>query len=210
MALGLNTGGEGGGDFTPVLKYDARAGRAFRVDRTQGADGSWQTDNVEVTNGLTMVMDLENIQVGWLLFAAGVAPQMTLVPYGQPIPPKPSDQHKQGFKMLLKLGKASGGDVREFAATSKAVLGAVDEIHTQYLADAKNNPGKLPVIELTGTKSIESKGQGQKSVNYAPVLRIKSWIDRPAELGGAGRADVPEPEQVKVEAPAGTVDGDEF
>lgn len=197
MALGLNTGGEGGGDFTPVLKYDARAGRAFRVDRSQDAGGAWQTDNVEVTNGLTMVMDLENIQVGWLLFASGVAPQMTLVPLGSPLPPKPSDQHKQGFKMLLKLGKSSGGDVREFAATSKAVLGAVDEIHTAYLSGLKDNPGKLPVVALTGTKAIESKGQGQKSVNYAPIFEIKSWIDRPAELGGAGKADAPEPEPIK-------------
>ena len=210
MALGLSVGGEGGGDFTPVLKFDARSGRAFRVDRTQDGGGQWNTENVEVTQGLTMVMDLENINVGWLLFAAGVAPQMTLVKLGEPMPARPSDQHKQGFKMLVKLGKSSGGDVRELAATSKAVLGAVDDLHTQYLAGLKDNPGKLPVVALTGSKAIVSTGKGQSSTNYSPIFEIKSWIDRPAELGGAGKADVPEPEPVKVEAPAGTVDGDEF
>lgn len=188
MALGLSTE-SGGGDFTPVLKYDARAGRAFRVDRTQDAGGAWQTENVEVTNGFTAVMDLENIQVGWLLFAAGVAPQMTLVPLGNPMPARPSDQHKQGFKMLLKLGKSSGGDVREFAATSKAVLGAVDDLHTSYAEGVKANPGKLPIVSLTGSKAITSKGQGQSSVNYAPIFEITKWVDRPADLGGAAGAD---------------------
>ena len=38
MALGLQSGG-GGGDFdrTPIIKYDARAGRIFRID----AKGEW-------------------------------------------------------------------------------------------------------------------------------------------------------------------------
>lgn len=212
MALGLNTGSSGG-DFTPVLKYDARAGRAFRVDRSQDSSGAWQTDNVEVTNGFTAVMDLENIQVGWLLFASGIAPQMTLVPLGSALPPSPSDQHKQGFKMMMKLGKASGGDVREFASTSKAVLGAVDDLHTAYQAGAKENPGKLPVVALTGTKAIESKGQGQKSVNYAPIFEIQKWIDRPAELGGAASAkqeEAPAPKPAPAPAPAASDNDEEF
>lgn len=210
MALGLQTESGGGGDFNKVVKFDARAGRMFRVDREQDGGGSWNTENVEVTNGFTAVMDLENIEVGWCLFAAGVAPQLTLVPLGQPLPARPSDQHKQGFRMMMKLGKASGGDVREISATSKAVLGAVDELHNAYEAGKAANPGKLPVVALTGSKPIVSTGKGQTSTNYSPIFEIKSWIDRPAELGGAGKAEVPEPAPVKVEQPAGTVDGDEF
>jgi hypothetical protein len=48
MALGLQTESSGGGDFTPIIKFDARAGRMFRVDREQDASGSWNTENVEV------------------------------------------------------------------------------------------------------------------------------------------------------------------
>lgn len=187
MALGLSTE-SGGGDFTPVVKFDARAGRMFRVDREQDGGGNWNTNNVEITNGFTAVMDLENIEVGWLLFAAGVAPQLTLVKLGQPLPARPSDQHKQGFRMLMKLGKSSGGDVREIAATSKAVLGAVDDLHTAYEAQKAANPGKLPVVALTGSKAIVSTGKGQSSTNYAPIFEIQKWVDRPAELGGAGGA----------------------
>ncbi len=217
MALGLNTGSDGGsgGQFTPVVKYDARAGRIFRVDREQGGDGSWDTKNVEITNGFTAVMDLENIEVGWALFRAGVMPSLAMSKLGTAMPDKPSDKHKQGFRINMKLGKASGGDVREMAATAKCVLAGVDTLHTDYEAGKKDNPGKLPVVVLDSTISIVTEGKDkdgnkQTSTNYQPVWKIKSWIDRPAELGGAGKADVPEPEPVKAEAPAGTVDGDEF
>lgn len=209
MALGLVTESNGGGDFTPVVKFDARAGRMFRVDREQDSGGQWSTNNVEITNGFTAIMDLENIEVGWCLFAAGVAPQLSLVKLGQPLPQRPSDQHKQGFRMLMKLGKSSGGDVREIAATSKAVLGAVDELHNAYEAGKAANPGKLPVVALTGSKPIVSTGKGQTSTNYAPIFEIQKWVDRPADLGGAATAkqeEAPAPKPAPAPAP---VDSDE-
>ena len=212
MALGLVTESNGGGDFNKVVKFDARAGRMFRVDREQDGGGQWQTDNVEVTNGFTAVMDLENIEVGWMLFAAGVAPQITVVKLGEPLPPRPSDQHKQGFRMMMKLGKASGGDVRELAATSKAVLGAVDDLHNAYEAGKKENPGKLPLVALTGSKAIVSTGKGQSSTNYAPIFEIQKWLDRPSDLGGAAGAEPVEekkPEPPKV-LPAGDTGQEEF
>ena len=214
MALGLVTESNGGGDFNKVVKFDARAGRMFRVEREQGGDGEWTTENVEVTNGFTAVMDLENVEVGWCLFAKGMAPQLALVPLGQPLPAKPSDQHKQGFKIMMKLGKASGGDVRELAATSKAVLGAVDDLHNAYEAGKKDNPGKLPLVALTGSKAIVSTGKGQSSTNYAPIFEIQKWLDRPSDLGGAAGGGEPveekKPEPKKEPLPAGDSGSEEF
>lgn len=185
MALGLKTEG-GGGDFAEILKYDARAGRFFRVDRAQDAGGNWQTSNVEITNGFQAVFDLDNIQVGWALFAAGIAPQFSMVPLGQPLPAKPSDQHKQGFKLMLKLGKMSGGDVREFSSCAKVVINALDALHTAYEQQKADNPGKLPVVSLTGTTPVVSQGKGQSSTNYQPVFEIVKWVDRPDELPANG------------------------
>lgn len=184
MALGLQTESGGGGDFADIIKYDARAGRMFRVDRTQGANG-WETNNVEVTSGFTFVPDLDNVQVGWALFAAGVAPSFNMVPLGQPLPAKPSDQHKQGFKLMSKLGASSGGDIRELASCAKSVIGALDKLHTEYEAAKAANPGKLPVVALTGSVPIVSTGQGKSSTNYAPVFEIVKWVSRPVELDGA-------------------------
>jgi len=208
MALGLNTEA-GGGDYTPVLKYDARAGRMFRVDRSQDSAGSWNTDNVEVTNGFQAVFDLDNIEVGWILFAAGVAPSWDMVALGQPLPARPSDQHKQGFRLNLKLGKASGGDVREFASTAKAVIGAVDGLHEAFLKGRSANPGKLPVVAMTGATPITTEGKGQKSTNYTPVFAIKSWVDKPAELGG-NAAPAAEPVKQPEPEPVAALADDEF
>lgn len=185
MALGLNTE-SGGGDYTPIIKYDARAGRLFRVDRSQDGGGAWQTNNVEITQGFQAVMDLDSIEVGWALLANGVAPSWSMVPLGQPLPARPSDQHKQCFRLMLKLGKSSGGDVREFASQAKVVIGAMDELHTQFTKERV--PGKLPVVALTGTVPVVSTGKGQSSTNYRPVFQVTSWIDRPAELAKDGAA----------------------
>lgn len=188
MALGLQvSSGGGGGEFTPVAKYDARAGRFFRVDRTQGPSG-WDTQNVEITNGFQAIFDLENIQVGYALFAAGVAPQWAMAPYGQPMPQRPSNDYKPGFKMLIKLAKSVGGDLREFASCAGCVIEAVDALHTEYEAGKAANPGKLPVVAMTGSAPVVSSGQGKSSTNYKPLFQIVSWVDRPAELAGGGQA----------------------
>lgn len=190
MSLGLNTE-TGGGDYTPIIKFDARAGRFFRVDRTQDGGGNWQSDNVEITQGFQAVFDLENIEVGWALLAAGIAPSWHMVPLGQPLPAKPSDQHKQAFRLNVKLGKTVGGDVREFASQAKVVIAAVDELHTAFTAGQAANPGKLPVVALAGTQPITTTGKGQSSTNYKPVFEIKQWIERPVELGGTQAAAAP-------------------
>jgi len=184
MALGIQTETSGGGDFSPIVKYDARAGRMFRVDRTQDSGGAWQTDNVEITNGFQAVFDLENIEVGWALFAAGSPPSFALAKLGQPMPARPTSEHKNAFRVMLKLGKAVGGDVREMAAQSKAVIGAMDKLHDAYSAGLKDNAGKLPVVAMTGSVPIVSTGQGKSSTNYQPVFEIVKWVDRPAELSG--------------------------
>jgi hypothetical protein len=143
MALGLQTE-SGGGDYAQIIKYDARAGRMFRIDRSQDGSGVWQTNNVEISQGFQAIFDLENVQVGWALFAAGVAPSFSMVPLGHPLPAKPSDQHKQGFKMMVKLGKGSGGDVRELASCAKVVISALDALHTQFEAARGTTPASCP------------------------------------------------------------------
>lgn len=192
MALGLQTESGAGGDFAEIVKFDARAGRMFRIDRSQDGGGQWQTNNVEITNGFAAVFDLDNIQVGWALFAAGVAPSFAMVPFGQPMPARPSDQHKQGFKVMVKLGKSSGDDAREFASCAKAVISAMDKLHTAYEAGKGANAGKLPVVSMTGSTPIVSSGKGQTSTNYSPDFVITKWVSRPAELGGTA-AHTPAP-----------------
>jgi len=216
MSLGLNTE-SGGGDYKPIVKYDARAGRFFRVDRSQDAAGNWQTNNVEISQGFQAIFDLDNIEVGWALLAAGVAPSWSMVPLGTALPPKPSDQHKQCFRVMVKLGKNSGGDAREFASQAKVVIAAVDALHTLFLAERAQNPGKLPVVAMTGTTPVTTTGKGQSSTNYQPVFAIQKWVDRPAELGGSAAPagatpapPAPPPPSAAAPAPAMAMADDEF
>ena len=136
--FGFSTAPSTGADFTPIVKYDARAGRVFRVDRVQGVDG-FTGEQVDITAIFRAVFDLENVEVGWMLFAAGQAPSMVLSPLAdvasKGFPAQPSTLHKQGVRLLLKLAKACGGDkpVREIASVAKAFLGAIEQLYLTYL-----------------------------------------------------------------------------
>jgi hypothetical protein len=175
MGLGLPM--NSGGDFKPVVKYDARAGRMHRVDRTdQGKQ------EIEITNGFKAAFDLANIEVGWVRWTEGGAPDWATVKIGQTKPAKPSNDHKPVFRCDIKLGAAFGGDVREFASSANCVIAAMDQLYDAYNKAPEAGSGKLPVVALTGATMVKS-GSGQKtSTNYAPNFSIVAWTDRPAEL----------------------------
>ena len=185
MALGLNTGSNA--DILPYVRYDARSGRLHRIDRSQGPDGVWRSDSVDITQPPpSFVMDLAQIEVGWLHFSPS-GPSLHLVPYGQPLPPQPSADHKQGFRVKLFAPKLLGG-VRVFTANAKSVIGAMDAVHSAYLAAPESAQGLLPVVTMAATTPITSRGPQGNSTNYAPVFRIEKWVPRPAELTPEGLA----------------------
>jgi hypothetical protein len=176
MALGLQTESSGGGDFLPIVKYDGRAGRFFRRDRE-----NMENTDVDITSKFKAVFDMENIEVGFVRFVPGAAPDFVLVPLGAPLPAKPSDDHKQCFRILVKLGNDCGGDVRELSSSAKVAIKGLDALHEAYLTGEKKNPGKLPVVVLKDTVAITTEGK-QKSTNYQPVFEIVSWAPRPKDL----------------------------
>lgn len=189
MALGLNfESAGGGGDIIPIVKYDARAGRIFRRDFI----GSGEYENVDITRAFKAVIDMENIEVGSIAFGTG-APQFALVPLGKTPPPPPTPEHKTGARLLCKLGKDCGGDIREIASTAKAFLRGLDELHNAYLAGVIDNPGKLPVVVLADTIGITSGEGAKKSTNYQPVFEITGWVPRPADLVYVPRAQASAP-----------------
>lgn len=184
MALGLNySNGGGNGEIVPFVKYDARAGRLFRRDRTQDGQGNYTSNDVDITSSFKAVFDLENIEVGYSKFGAGAAPEHLLVRLGEPMPHKPADAgFKQGARLMMKLASSCGGDIREITGNSTAFLKGVDDLHTAYEAAKGSNAGKLPIVVLKTTLPITS-GQGQKkSTNYQPVFEISGWAPRPADL----------------------------
>lgn len=184
MALGFNysSGGGENGDIVPYVKYDARAGRFFRNDRTE-QNGAYSNNAVDITGNFKAVMDLENLEVGYILFAAGQAPQYLLAKLGTELPAKPADaKWKQGMRVMMKLHASCGGDIRETTSNASAFLKGFDDLHTQYEAEKDKNPGKLPIVVLKTTQPITSGTGDKKSTNYQPVFEIAGWSARPADL----------------------------
>jgi hypothetical protein len=176
MAL-MNISENAGGDFLPIVKYDSRAGRIFRVDR---ADGT--STPVDITRSFKALFDFEQVEVGYIMFSAGGAPDFRMAPYGQPLPAKPVGDYKQGVRLRIKLAPGCGGDVRELAGTANAFLRGINAVHDEYVKLAPANPGKLPVLVLQDTIGVESGSGSRKSTNYTPVFSIEGWAARPADM----------------------------
>ena len=190
MALGIPTGG----NRTPIVKYDARAGRWFRVDGK---------DNVsDITNGFTAVFDLAQIEIGWARFVAGSPPDVSFARVPSPMPPQPTPDHKRGVRLHVKLAKSIGGDMRELMTQASIVMQAIDQLHDAYTAAPEAAEGKLPVVACPTTEAVTISTGAGKSTNYKPVLQIVSWVARPAELPITD-APVPKPVAAPV-APAST------
>jgi len=170
---------EGGGDFLPIVQYDARAGRVFRRDRVDTGQG-FENEQIDITPIFKAICDFENIEVGWIVFTPGSAPDFRMVPIGHQLPDRPSPNHKNGLRFMLKLSKECGGDkpIREIAGTSKAFLSGVEAVYTQYLAQKGNNPGKLPVIVLEKTTPVKTGSGERSSTNYHPQFKISGWAPR--------------------------------
>ena len=177
--FGFSTESSAGGEFTPVLKYDARAGRFFRMDRVDNGSG-FENEPVDITQGIKFIADFENIEVGWIIFTPGAAPDFKLVPIGTQLPDRPSPNHKNGVRFMLKLSKECGGDkpVREIAGTSKAFLSGIEAVYTQYLAQKDKNPGKLPVLIVDKITPVKTGSGAQSSTNYHPQFKISGWAPR--------------------------------
>lgn len=174
--FGFSTEPSSGGDWLPIVKYDARAGRFFRVDYN-GTDN----EPIDITGNFKALVDFENVEVGWIMFPPGSAPSFVLVPMGTQIPARPSDQHKNGVRFLLKLAKDCGGDkpVREIASVARVFLAGLEAVYHQYLNEKVRHPaGMLPVLTLEKTSPVTT-GSGQKSsTNYQPTFRIAGWAPR--------------------------------
>lgn len=180
MALGNFGGSKGEGEFTARIEYNSKAGRMYRVDRFNNGSG-FETDKVEITDGFSALMDLENIEIGWAHFPAGMAPSTALVRLGDVVPAQPSPDHKAAFRVKMVLGKKSADGqeaVREMMSSANGTRGAMDALHDAYLAGIGDNPGKLPIVAMKRVVPVQSK----QGTNYSPEFAITGWAARPDTL----------------------------
>lgn len=208
MAIGFSLEDKkGGNSYLAVLKFDAKAGDWLAVNREPQSDGTWEKNEVEVKAPFKVLMDLNNLEVGWLSFKPG-AVSFEMTKLGNPMPQRPTPDHKQGIRVRL-YHKEHG--LREFANTSKNVLRAFDALHDEYVAKADGHKGKMPVVEITGTDTVKMQTKDQGELRFkVPKWSIIGWVDPPAAFAGAQEA-APQPAPKKaMPAPKAVDDSEEF
>lgn len=181
MALGLQLEEKKSGNFLPVLKFDAKSGDFVAVNREPASDGGWEKEEIELKTPFKFVMDLNAMEIGWISFKPG-AVDFTMTQIGSRLPARPTDDHKQGVRMKVYL-KEHG--LREFAHTSKNVLRAINALHDDFIANADKNPGKLPVVEVSGTETVKMQTKEQGELRFkVPKWSIVAWIGTPPAFSG--------------------------
>ena len=168
MPLPLSTND---GDFTPYLKYNAKAGR-FYV-RPQGA-----TQDVEVVNP-RLAFDMAHIKTGWLFYQEGAGPEKIWDQGGKQGPRPPGPQKwKRGFEVMVCGADPIPGlgtlGLREFSSTASNVIGAILKMYEDYEKGVTANPGKVPFFACQRVIPI----QGAYGTNYEPEFKLMGWIER--------------------------------
>ena len=158
--------------------WDARSGKMNRHDREQDDVGEWTTNPVDITKTFEAIVDMENTEIGWIAFPPGGQPDFRMVPVGTDVGEPPSDNHKEGFRLQMKLVNGAGDDVREFASTSKVVWQSLDELHDAYLEGCAKQKGKLPIVGIAEVAQVRI-GSG---TFYRPIFEITGWAKRPNDL----------------------------
>jgi len=175
MSLGLNTETKNKGDILSIIKFDAKAGEFLVENRSPNGDGTWSRDYDELKLPIKLVMDLGDIDVGWLSFASG-APDFQMVKVGDKVPAQPSPEHKQAFRVRV-FNKSLG--LREFSHSAKTVMRAMDDLHNQFEAERGANMGKMPVVEIPECTTVRVQTPQGELRFKAPAWKIVSWIDAP-------------------------------
>lgn len=164
--LNLSTGGE----FSPFLKYNAKAGRWFVRD-DNGND-------IEIASP-RFAIDLENIKTGWIHFPPTSPPSFVWDVEGVR-GPRPGDGYKDGFKVFLMSTDAQPAlankplGVREWTSNAYAAKAGLLNLYQQYQANAGQNPDKVPVVRCVSVKVIKS----DFGDSFEPVFAIEAWVER--------------------------------
>ena len=121
-----------------------------------------------------MVFDIDNVQTGWLLLGVGVREWQGDAQLGRK-GPQPTPEFKRGF--IVKFYNKELGTV-EWSSNGVGPNMGLEQMYTACAAQHAANPGKMPVLEYTGSK-LEKIGKGTTRI---PAFNLVSWIDKPAGM----------------------------
>ena len=180
MAFGFPSGG---GNIIPRIKYDARSGRMFRVDRVKGASGDWESKDVDITGGAVFLVHRGSLKKGWRNFKTF---DERAVPIADPLPDRPGGLDAEGkpeyrpiIKMLVKLGPNVGADVRELSISASTCFDSIEALVTEWSAVKEHaTDDHCPVVRLEGSQPLKLRN----GTAYVPTWRMMGWRPMPSDL----------------------------
>jgi hypothetical protein len=171
-----------GGESLGKLSWDFELGKAVLEDRVRTANG-WETEQHNVENDeFRAICDLPNVERGWIAFIKGQGINAKLVLAGEDPGEQPSDDHREGLRLVVKMDRELGGNVRELISTAQAMWTTIDRLHDNYLAGVGKHPDCLPVVDITGVREEATR----KGPILAPEFKISGWVSRPPDLPVTG------------------------
>ena len=136
----------GGGEIVPLLKYDAKDGRFQRQDR-ECTNGRWGNRRPTARH-FRAALDLANLEVGWIRFPKGAAPELYMVPAGEDIGELPGEGFKQGVRLIALLSGEKAA--RELLNRGHAVGRDRRTCTTPILEERDDHPGGVPIVQVAG------------------------------------------------------------
>jgi hypothetical protein len=168
----------GGGEILPRLKFDGRDGTIYTQDRVF-ENGEWQPSQRNIDPGeFCAIFDMATLEEVWAYFPSGGPPDIVAVPAGEDPGDAPSEKHKQGVRLRVKMSDNLGGHVRECISLATGFWYAMDDLHNRYLAGLPEHPDQLPIVSIS--EMVETKTR--QGSNFAPKFVIDGWIVRPGDL----------------------------
>jgi hypothetical protein len=149
-----------------------------------------------------VVIDIENIQQGWLALQGGR--DWVEWPGNDVMKcPKPSDAHRQGISVQFYSTKLFGDEsVRELCSSQVGILEFIKKLYND--AESEFGKGKVPAVKIGDATKIKI-GKGNSRI---PTFDIVKWVDRPDELDAG--ASVPSPAAETVPSAAASDDDVDF
>lgn len=184
MAFGMQTASTP--DFNDIIKFDANAGRMFRIDYNLDTREKVPTD-ITGPPAARFAVDFGSLEIGYGRFTA-TGPEFHIVPVEQKLPAQPLDKDDKGrllFRPVFRVkvyGKILDG-LREWASLANCVLESVDDLYNKFRVAPEAQAGQIPIVELTRTVPVVlGRGSRQRTL-YAPCFSIVGWTDRVAAMG---------------------------
>ncbi len=164
----------------------------FSIEENEWLRSSEGGDLKEFDPSGGVIIDIANIQLGWLKLAGG-RDWVEWPNNDSTQSARPSSDHKQGFKVTMFSKKLFDDEpVRELCTSQVGMNVFIKQVYEKCEAAPEFKEGKVPAIAIAKAKEKLKMGQGGTRV---PPFEIKAWMDRPAELaGGSPVAAAPAPD----------------